>query len=91
MILAATSWADASIAIAGIVFVMVVVSILVWQIFSTGRTSVSGRREGAYRKLAEQATEAQEKTAETLEQAVAELADLRRRTAELERLLKDVG
>jgi Na+-transporting methylmalonyl-CoA/oxaloacetate decarboxylase gamma subunit len=91
VILAETSWADASIAIAGIAFVMVVVSVLIWQIFSTGRTGLSAKRENAYRKLAEEATEAQERTAETLKQAVVELADLRQRTAELERLLKDVG
>ena len=91
MIWAATSWAEASIAIAGIVFVMVVASVLIWQIFSTGRTGLSAKRENAYRKLAEESTEAQERTADTLEKAVAELADLRGRTAELERMLKDVG
>ena len=91
MIWAATSWADASIAIAGIVFVMVVASVLIWQIFSTGRTGLSAKRENAYRKLAEESTEAQERTADTLEKAVAELAELRGRTAELERMLKDVG
>ena len=91
MIWAATSWAEASIAIAGIVFVMVVASVLIWQIFSTGRTGLSAKRENAYRKLAEESTEAQERTADTLEKAVAELAELRGRTAELERMLKDVG
>jgi hypothetical protein len=91
VIWAATSWAEASIAIAGIVFVMVVASVLIWQIFSTGRTGLSAKRENAYRKLAEESTEAQERTADTLEKAVAELADLRGRTAELERMLKDVG
>ncbi len=91
MIWAATDWAEASIAIAGIAFVTVVVSILIWQIFSTGRTWLSAKRENAYRKLAEESTEAQERTAVTLERAVAELTDLRTRTAELERMLKEVG
>ncbi len=91
MIWAATSWAEASIGIAGIAFVTVVVSVLIWQIFSTGRTGLSAKRENAYRKLAEESTEAQERTADTLEKAAAELADLRGRTAELERMLKDVG
>jgi hypothetical protein len=89
VIWAETSWADASIAIAGIAFVTVVVSVLVW--LSTGRTGLSAKRENAYRKLAEESTEAQERTAATLEQAVAELSDLRTRTAELERMLKEVG
>jgi Tfp pilus assembly protein PilO len=91
VIWAETGWTEASIAIAGIVFVTVVVSILIWQIFSTGRTGLSAKRENAYRKLAEESTEAQQRTAATLERAVADLSDLRDRTAELERMLKDVG
>ena len=68
----------------------VVASVLIWQIFSTGRTGLSAKRENAYQRLAEEATEGQKRTAATLEQAVAELSDLRLRTTELERLLKDV-
>lgn len=68
----------------------VVASVLIWQIVSTGRTGLSAKRENAYQQLAEEATEAQRRTAATLEQAVAELSDLRLRTTELERLLKDV-
>lgn len=90
MILAATSWADAGIAIAGIAFITVVLSVLIWQIFSTGRTGLSAKRENAYRKLAEDSAEAQNRIADGLEKATAELADLRQRTAELERMLKDV-
>jgi hypothetical protein len=91
MTLAATEWAEASIAIAGIAFVTVVVSVLIWQIFATGRTGLSAKRETAYQKLAEEATEAQNRAADGLERTASELADLRQRTAELERLLKDVG
>jgi hypothetical protein len=36
-------------------------------------------REAAYRNLAEQATQAQSRTADRLDQAVTELAELRRR------------
>jgi Tfp pilus assembly protein PilO len=92
MILAASSdWAQASIAIAGIAFITIVVSVLIWQIFSTGRTGLSAKRENAYQKLAEESAEAQNRTAAGLEKTAAELADLRERTAELERMLKDVG
>lgn len=91
MIFAETSWADASIAIAGVAFVTVVASVLIWQIFATGRTGLSAKRENAYQKLAEESAEAQNRTAAGLEKTAAELADLRGRTAELERLLKDVG
>ncbi|MGH3042165.1 MAG: hypothetical protein ACREJR_05945 [Candidatus Rokuibacteriota bacterium] len=88
MIFAVTDWAEASIAIAGIAFITIVVSVR--QIFATGRTGLSAKRENAYQKLAEAATEAQNRTAAGLEKTAAELADLRERTAELERMLKDV-
>jgi hypothetical protein len=91
MTLAATDWADASIAIAGIAFITIVISVLVWQIFATGRTGLSAKRENAYQRLAEESAEAQNRTASALEKTAAELADLRTRTTELERLLKDVG
>jgi Na+-transporting methylmalonyl-CoA/oxaloacetate decarboxylase gamma subunit len=84
----ATTWPDAALGIAGIGLVTVVLSILIWQIFATGRTGISAKREPAYRKLAEQATDAQRRTAERLEYAAAELADLRRQTDELGRVLR---
>ena len=90
MIWAATDWAEASIAIAGIAFVTVVVSILIWQISSTGRTGLSAKRENAYRKLAEDSAAAQHRTADQLERAIAELGELRARTGEIERLIKAV-
>lgn len=90
MILAATDWAQSAIAIAGIAFVTIVLSVLIWQIFATGRTGLSAKRENAYRQLAEESAEAQSRVAVGLEKATAELADLRQRTAELERMLKEV-
>jgi Na+-transporting methylmalonyl-CoA/oxaloacetate decarboxylase gamma subunit len=83
-------WAQASVAIAGIAFVTIVASVLIWQIFSTGRTGLSAKRENAYQKLAEASAEAQNRTAAGLEKTAAELSELRERTAELERMLKDI-
>jgi hypothetical protein len=90
VIVAATDWPEASIAIAGILMVTVIVSVIVWQILATGRAGLSARRESAYRKLAEEATETQQTVATALDKAVAELSDLNRRTGELERLIKEV-
>jgi hypothetical protein len=84
-------WPEAAIAIAGIAFITIVASVLIWQAFATGRTGLSAKRENAYRKLAEDATAIQAETGATLEKAVAELAELRRQTGEVERLLKEVG
>jgi F0F1-type ATP synthase membrane subunit b/b' len=90
MIFAQENWSEAAIAIAGIAFLTIVISVVVWQIFATGRTGLSAKRENAYRQIAEEATEAQRRTAEQLEKATAELAELRRQTGELERVLKEV-
>jgi DNA-binding transcriptional ArsR family regulator len=90
VILAATEWPEAAIAIAGIAFVTIVVSVAVWQIFSTGRTAISKRSEETYRKLAEETADLQRRNTDVLERAVAELGEIRRRTTELERVLKEV-
>lgn len=90
MILAVNEWPEAAIAITGIAFVTIVVSILTWQVFATGRTGLSARREKAYQSLAEDMAEAQRATAAQLEKATAELAELRKQTDELARVLKEV-
>jgi type VI protein secretion system component VasK len=84
MIAAETSWSEAAIAIAGIALVGSVIVIAVWQLLATWRARMAGSRESAYRKLAEEATEAQRRIAD-------ELSELRARTQELERMLKEVG
>ncbi len=86
-ILAATSWPDATIGVFGIVLV----AVIVWQVFGTGRTAISSKGEQGYRSLAEQATATQAKTAATLERLTDEVGELRARTQELEKLLKEVG
>lgn len=90
MILAVSDWPEAAIAIAGIAFITTVLTVLIWQIFSTGRTGLSARREQAYRKLAEETAEAQRATAAQLEKATLELGELRKQTTELARVLKEV-
>ena len=64
---------------------------LVGQVFMTYRAKMSVAREEAYRKLAEEAIHAQARTAEALDRTLAELADVGKRTAELERMLKEVA
>jgi Tfp pilus assembly protein PilO len=90
MIVAATSWPVAAIVIAGIGFLAVVISVAVWQALATGRTAISADAEQTYRKLAEETTELQRRNTDVLEKAAAELAELRERTAELERVLKQI-
>jgi transposase len=85
------TWEEAAISIAGITFVTVVASIVIWQLFGTWRARMAVSREAAYRALAEAATAAQQKSAEEQEKATRELAELRARVSEIEKLLRDVG
>lgn len=89
--LAQTSWPDATVAVVGILFVTVVLTAAIWQIFATAKARMAVSREDAYRRLAEEAVQAQSKTSEELARASAELTQIRRQTGELERILKEVG
>ena len=88
--IAATSWPDAAVAMAGVFLVIAVVVTLIVSVASTLRARMSVQRELAYRKLAEDSAAAQHRTADQLERAIAELTELRTRTGELERLIKAV-
>lgn len=50
-VLAITDWPEAMVAVAGIAFITIVISVLVWQIFATGRSGISSQREKEYKKL----------------------------------------
>lgn len=52
--LAATSWPDAAVAIAGITLVGSVAVAVIWQALATWRTRIAVAREEAYHRLAEQ-------------------------------------
>ena len=81
-----------AIAALGFFFAIAVIgSVLIWQGMTTWRARMSVAREAAYRQLADDSVRAQERTADRLDRAAAELTELRQRTAELERLLKEVG
>ena len=88
--MAATSWPDAAVAIAGVVLVLAVSVAVIAAVASTLQARMSVQREVAYRKLAEESAAAQNRTAAQLERAVDELGELRNRTGELERLIKTV-
>jgi hypothetical protein len=90
MIVAATTWADATVAVAGIALVASIVVVIIWQISLTGRAAMSIKREQAYKALAEESAEHQHVIATELEKTSSELSQLRKQTAELERMLKEV-
>ncbi len=66
----------------------------VWQYMTTRRATLESRaeiaREEAYRRLAEEATSVQNRTATELHQLTEGMADLRVRVATIERMLREV-
>jgi Skp family chaperone for outer membrane proteins len=83
-------WPSAAVAIAGIAFLTIVVSVAIWQVFSTGRSGIAASRGKEYKQLAEELAEMQRETTAELQKANEALAQLRGQTAELERGLKEL-
>lgn len=73
------NWPEAAIAIAGIAFVTSVTIVAVWQAFATWRARMAGSQVAEYRRLAEEAAAAHDRTAARLEQVLEELRTLRER------------
>lgn len=85
----------------GIIFVLgitlmlsMIITIVIWQVFKTRQTSTTAQITASgvdsYRKLAEQATLAQEQTAERLEAMAEDMSDLRARVGEMEKMMREV-
>lgn len=80
----------ASAAVAGITMITVIVSIALWQGLGAWKTRMQVSREQAYQKLAEELSVTQHTMMTELQKMSSDLSDLRARTAELERMLKEV-
>lgn len=63
--------------------ITVIIVVVIWQLFATRRAHAALARDEAYRKLAEEATQDQQKTAE-------DMADVRERLERIEQVLKEV-
>jgi flagellar motility protein MotE (MotC chaperone) len=83
-------WPAAAIAIAGLAGLTIVVSVLLWQIFATGRGAIASEGGKEYKRLAEELAAAQRETTAELQKANDALAQLRSQTQELERNLKEL-
>jgi hypothetical protein len=86
-----TSWSEALIGATAVVAVFGFLIVAVWQFAASWRARISVAREEGYRKMTEEVVAAQRQTTQALEQMAAELAGLRARTTEVERMLKEVG
>ncbi|MBM3945300.1 MAG: hypothetical protein FJ317_07430 [SAR202 cluster bacterium] len=66
------------------------IAFVIYQGFATWRAKMSLAREEAYRRLAEQSVQAQERISKEIGLVMAELAQVQKRTGEMERLLRSV-
>jgi hypothetical protein len=73
-----------------IIMVAAILIVIIWQVFATRRATAALVRDDAYKKLAERATAAHEQIVQELSAASTELADMRGRVAEIERMMKEV-
>lgn len=88
------SWPEATVAVAGTALVIVIVSVLIWQIFRTGQVAISSdatsKRDASFAQAIADATASQNTTAHRLAELSEEIKDLRGRVAAMEKLLQEV-
>jgi hypothetical protein len=85
---------EAAVAIAGIILVLVIIAVLIWQIFRTGQVAISSdatkERDASYAQVIAEATAAQNTTSHRLAELSEEIKDLRLRVEAMEKLLQEV-
>ena len=77
-------------ALAIFVLSTIIIVVVLVQVFSSYRAKMSITREEAYRKLAEQATNAEQKSADEQQKAAKALEDIHLRLAAIEKMLREV-
>lgn len=75
----------------GSVLITIVASVMVWQLVGAWRTRMAVGREHAYQELVDEMAKSQRRTDTGVQRLLDEMVDLRNRTAEIERMLKEVG
>jgi hypothetical protein len=78
------------VAVAGALGFSAVIAVLIWSVMGVAKARVAVSRELEYKKLAQQATEAQQSTADRLQTLVSDMAELRTKVASMEKLLREV-
>lgn len=70
--------------------VTIVLVVILWQGMNVAKTQISAEQLDKYRKLAEQATEAEQKAAQEQHKISEALEDMRARLTAIEKLLREV-
>jgi Flp pilus assembly protein TadB len=89
-----SGWGSVFFVLGVMAITALVATVLIWQIFRTRQATIESRariaQEEAYRRLAEEMTSVQKRTASELDQLTEGVADLRVRVASIERMLREV-
>ncbi len=73
-----------------IVSVTVIFVVVLWQGMNVAKTEIGGKQTTQYEKLADQAVNAEQKSADAQQKTAEALEDIRVRLASIEKLLRDV-
>jgi hypothetical protein len=88
------NWQDATVAVFGILLVICLGSVLIWQIFKTGQVAIAKdadeTRNAELNQVIADATAAQHVTAARLAELTEGVQELRTRVAAIEKLLREV-
>lgn len=89
-----SDWGGVVTAVAGIMMIIVLTGILIWQVFKTMQTRMTTQaviaQDQAFRDLAERATSAQESIAAETTRISADINEIKARVAAMEKLLREV-
>ena len=70
--------------------VTIIFVVILWQGMAVARAEIAGKQTVQYQKLAEQATNAEQKSADAQQRTAEALEDMRARLAAIEKLLSEV-
>jgi len=76
---------------AGSLMITIIAGIATWQLIGAWRTRMAVGREKAYQELSDEMAKSQRRTDVNVQRLLDEMVELRNRTAEIERMLKEVG
>jgi len=76
---------------AGSLMITIIAGIATWQLIGAWRTRMAVGREKAYQELSDEMAKSQRRTDLNVQRLLDEMVELRNRTAEIERMLKEVG
>lgn len=84
-------WPEAFIAVGGIAMITIIVAVAIWQLLASWRARMSIAREEAYRRLAEETAQNQQRLIDQQQRIAEDLTTLNNRIAGIEKVLQEVN